>query len=242
MIAVFKKELWAYFGNWSAWVIIASFSLLGSLFLFFFENNFNFFDIGAASMQTYFVLVPWLFMFIIPALSMKTLAEEQQSGTLGWLFSQPLKLTEIIGGKFLSVWLIGVLCLLPSIVYFNTISTLSIPEGNIDFGMTLGGYVGLLLLIGAFTAVGILASALSSNQVMAYLIGVFLCFFMFFGIEQLASYKLLGGGDYILQNFGFYYHYITFTRGLIDTKDVFYFGLIIFLGLKAAILFVERKK
>ena len=125
MIAVFKKELWAYFGNWSAWVIIASFSLLGSLFLFFFENNFNFFDIGAASMQTYFVLVPWLFMFIIPALSMKTLAEEQQSGTLGWLFSQPLKLTEIIGGKFLSVWLIGVLCLLPSIVYFNTISTLS---------------------------------------------------------------------------------------------------------------------
>jgi len=215
MIAVFKKELWAYFGNWSAWVIIASFSLLGSLFLFFFENNFNFFDIGAASMQTYFVLVPWLFMFIIPALSMKTLAEEQQSGTLGWLFSQPLKLTEIIGGKFLSVWLIGVLCLLPSIVYFNTISTLSIPEGNIDFGMTLGGYVGLLL---------------------------FLCFFMFFGIEQLASYKLLGGGDYILQNLGFYYHYIAFTRGLIDTKDVFYFGLIIFLGLKAAILFVERKK
>jgi len=234
MIAVFKKELWAYFGNWSAWVIIASFSLLGSLFLFFFENNFNFFDIGAASMQTYFVLVPWLFLFI--------LAEEQQSGTLGWLFSQPLKLTEIIGGKFLSVWLIGVLCLLPSIVYFNTISTLSIPEGNIDFGMTLGGYVGLLLLIGAFTAVGILASALSSNQVMAYLIGVFLCFFMFFGIEQLASYKLLGGGDYILQNLGFYYHYIAFTRGLIDTKDVFYFGLIIFLGLKAAILFVERKK
>ena len=231
MIAVFKKELWAYFGNWSAWVIIASFSLLGSLFLFFFENNFNFFDIGAASMQTYFVLVPWLFMFIIPALSMKTLAEEQQSGTLGWLFSQPLKLTEIIGGKFLSVWLIGVLCLLPSIVYFNTISTLSIPEGNIDFG-----------IIGAFTAVGILASALSSNQVMAYLIGVFLCFFMFFGIEQLASYKLLGGGDYILQNFGFYYHYIAFTRGLIDTKDVFYFGLIIFLGLKVAILFVERKK
>lgn len=242
MIAILKKELWSYFGNWSAWVIIASFSLLGSLFLFFFENNFNFFDIGSASMQTYFVLVPWLFMFIIPALSMKSLAEEQQSGTLSWLFSQPLKLSQIITGKFISIWLIGVLCLLPSLIYFNTISTLSIPEGNIDLGMTISGYIGLLMLIAAFSAVGILASALSSNQVMAYLIGVFMCFFLYFGIEQLSSYRLLGGADYILQNLGFYYHYIAFTRGLIDTKDLFYFILIVFLSLKLAVFFVERKK
>lgn len=242
MIAILKKELWAYFGNWSAWVIIASFSILGSLFLFFFENNFNFFDVGSASMQTYFVLVPWLFMFIIPALSMKSLAEEQQSGTLSWLFSQPLKLNQIIIGKFISIWLIGVFCLLPSFIYYNTISTLSIPEGNIDFGMTFSGYFGLLVLVAAFSAVGILASAISSNQVMAYLIGVFLCFFLFFGIEQLASYKLLGGADYVLQNLGFYYHYIAFTRGLVDTRDLFYFILIVYLSLSLAVFFVERKK
>lgn len=242
MRAVLKKELWVYFGNWSAWVIIAAFSLISGLFLFFFENNFNFFEIGSASMQSYFVLVPWLFMFIIPALSMKSLAEEQQSGTLNWLFSQPLKIYEIIGGKFLSVWLIGAFCLLPSLVYFYTLSTLSIPEGNMDFGMILGGYFGLLMLISAFSAVGVLASSLSSNQVMAYLIGLFLCFFLYFGIEQLASYKLLGGADYILQNLGFYYHYIAFTRGLIDTADVFYFVLIVFLSLKGAMFFVEKKK
>lgn len=242
MIAIFKKELWAYLGNWSAWVIMAIFSLVSGLFLFLFENEFNFFEIGAASMQSYFVLVPWLFMFILPALSMKSLAEEQQVGTLNWLFSQPIKASEIVLGKFLAVCLIGTLCLLPSLIYFNTIATLSIPEGNLDFGVIFSGYLGLMVLIAGFSAVGVLASSLSSNQVMAYLLGLFLCFILYFGIEQLASYKLLGGADYILQNLGFYYHYIAFTRGLVDTRDIFYFGLIIFLSLKLAIIFVERKK
>lgn len=242
MRAVLRKELWAYFGNWNAWVIVATFSLISGLFLFFFESSFNFFEIGSVSMQSYFMLVPWLFIFIIPALSMKSLAEEQQSGTLNWLFSQPLKIYEIIVGKFLSVWLVGVCCLLPSLVYLHTLSVLSIPEGNLDFGMLLGGYFGLLMLISAFSAIGVLASSLSSNQVMAYLTGAFLCFFLYFGVEQLASYKLLGGADYVLQNFGFYYHYIAFTRGLVDTSDVSYFVLVVFLGLKGAMIFVEKKK
>ena len=242
MKAVLEKELWSYLGNWSAWIIIAVFSLVSGLFLFLFENNFNFFDIGSASMQSYFVLVPWLLMFIIPALSMKSLAEEQQSGTLSWLFSVPLKIHEIIVGKFLSVSIIGILCVLPSWVYFYTLSTLSIPEGNLDLGMILGGYGGLLVLIATFSAVGILSSSLSSHQVIAYLVGVFLCFFLYFGVEQLVSYKLLGRADYILQRLGFYYHYNTFTRGLVDISDIFYFALIIFLSLKLAIYFVERKK
>ena len=242
MIAILKKELWVYFGNWSAWGIIAAFSFIGSLFLFFFDNNFNFFEIGSSSMQSYFVLVPWLFIFLIPALSMRSLAEEQQSGTLSWLFSQPVKVSEIVRGKFLAVWFIGIMCLLPSLVYFYTLYTLSIPEGNIDLGMTFGGYLGLVVLVGAFAAVGILASAVSSNQIMAYLSGVFMCFILYFGIEQLASYKLLGGVDYILQNFGFYYHYTAFTRGLVDTQDAAYFVLVMVLCLGLAAFFVERKK
>ena len=193
-------------------------------------------------MQSYFVLVPWLFIFLIPALSMRSLAEEQQSGTLSWLFSQPVKVSEIVRGKFLAVWFIGIMCLFPSLVYFYTLYTLSIPEGNIDLGMTFGGYLGLTVLVGAFAAVGILASAVSSNQIMAYLSGVFICFILYFGIEQLASYKLLGGVDYILQNFGFYYHYTAFTRGLVDTQDVAYFVLVMVLCLGLAAFFVERKK
>ncbi|MCB4234920.1 ABC transporter permease subunit [Kaistella anthropi] len=159
MIAIFKKELWSYFGNWSAWLIIAAFSLIGTLFLFFFENDSNIFDIGTASLQSYFVLVPWLLMFIIPAISMKTLAEEQQSGTLNWLFSQPIKISEIIVGKFLSVWLVGILCLVPSVFYLYTVYVLGVPEGNIDLGATFGSYFGLVILTAAFSAVGILASS-----------------------------------------------------------------------------------
>ncbi|KIA88300.1 ABC transporter permease subunit [Kaistella jeonii] len=242
MIAIFKKELWSYFGNWSAWLIIAAFSLIGSLFLFFFENDSNIFDIGTSSLQSYFVLAPWFLMFIIPAVSMKSLAEEEQSGTLNWLFSQPVKISEIIGGKFLSVWLVGILCIIPSLVYLYTIYILGVPEGNIDLGATFGSYFGLILLIAAFSSVGILASALSQNQIMAYLLGVFLCFIFYFGIEQLASYKLLGGADYILGNLGFYQHFIAFTRGLIDTKDVFYFLLVIGICLFLAKIFVEKKK
>ncbi len=242
MIAIFKKELWSYFGNWSAWLIIAAFSFIGSLFLFFFENDSNIFDIGFASLQSYFVLAPWLLLFIIPAVSMKTLAEEEQSGTLNWLFSQPIKISDIIIGKFLSVWLVGVLCILPSFIYLYTIYVLGIPEGNIDMGATFGSYFGLILLIATFSAVGILASSISKNQIMAYLLGIFFCFFFYFGIEQLASYKLLGDADYFLSNLGFYKHFIAFTRGLIDTRDVFYFISIIVICLFVAQIFVAKKK
>jgi ABC-2 type transport system permease protein len=242
MIALFKKELWSFLGNWSAWLIITAFSLIGTLFLFFFENDSNIFDIGNASLQSYFVLAPWLLMFIIPAVSMKTLAEEEQSGTLLWLFSQPIKISEIILGKFFSVWVLGILCLVPSLIYLYTVYVLGVPEGNIDPGATIGSYFGLLLLIAAFSAVGILASSLSPNQIMAYLLGVFMCFILYFGLEQLASYKLLGGADYILGNLGFYQHFTAFTRGLIDTKDVCYFLLVVALSLFLATIFVQKKK
>lgn len=242
MIAIFKKELWSYFGNWSAWLIIAAFSIIGTLFLFYFENSSNIFDIGFASLQSYFGLSPWLLMFIIPALTMRTFAEEQQSGTLNWLFSQPLSVSDIVIGKFLSVVLVGVLCIIPSMVYLYTVYVLGVPAGNIDMGATLGSYFGLVLLITAFAGIGILASALSVNQIMAYLLGVFMCFVLFFGIEQLANYKLLGGADYILANLGFYQHFIAFTRGLIDFRDVSYFLLIVFLSLGLAVYFVNKKK
>jgi ABC-2 type transport system permease protein len=242
MTAILKKELWSYFGNWSAWIIIAAFSLIGTLFLFFFENDSNIFDIGTATLQSYFVLVPWLLMFIIPALSMKSLAEEHQGGTLNWLFSQPVRISEIIVGKFLSVWLVGILCLIPSLVYLYTIYVLGVPQGNIDFGATLGSYFGLVILVAAFASVGILSSALSQNQIMAYLLGVFMCFILYFGIEQLASYKLLGGADYILSRIGFYQHFLGFTRGLIDLRDVSYFLLVIGIFLYLSKVFVEKKK
>ena len=152
------------------------------------------------------------------------------------------QISNLIFGKFLAVWLIGILCIIPSLVYLYSIYVLGIPEGNLDIGATLGSYFGLILLIATFSAIGILASTISNNQIMAYLIGVFICFILFFGIEQLASYKLLGSADYFLQNLGISYHFNSFTRGLIDSKDVFYFVIIISLNLFLAKIFLEKKK
>lgn len=242
MIAILKKELWSAFGNWSAWVVIAAFSLITTLFLFFFDNDFNIFEIGQASLQSYFTLVPWLLMFIIPALSMRAFAEEQQTGTLNWLFAQPISFSSLVSGKFLAVTIVGILCLIPSLIYLYTIYVLGVPAGNLDFGMTLGSYFGLIMLIAAFSSVGVLASSLAQNQIMAYLLGVLMCFILYFGIEQLASYKLLGSADFFLQNLGFYQHFMGFTRGLIDCKDVAYFLLIIGLSLALSNYFVAEKK
>ena len=181
-------------------------------------------------------------MFVIPALSMKSLAEERQGGTLQWLFSQPVRISEIVTAKFLAVWFVGILCLLPSLVYLYTVYVLGVPQGNLDMGATMGSYFGLIILVAAFSAVGILASALSQNQIMAYLLGVFMCFILYFGIEQLASYKLLGGADYILSRLGFYQHFLGFTRGLIDLRDICYFLLVIGICLFLSKVFVEKNK
>lgn len=242
MLSILKKELWNYFGNLNAWLIIGVFSLIGTLFIFFFDNDSNLFEIGIASLQSYFALVPWLLMFIIPALAMKSFAEEQQTGTLYWLFSQPIKISDIVAGKYISICIVGVLCIIPSLVYLYTIYTLGLPPGNLDFGTTLGSYFGLTLLIAAFSSIGILSSSLAQNQTTAYLLGVFICFTFYFGIEQLSSYRLLGSADFWLSNIGFYQHFIGFSRGLIDTKDVFYFMLIILINLTLAIYFVKKKK
>lgn len=242
MLSIYKKELYESFGNFTAWAIIGIFGLLGTLFLFFFENDANIFDIGSATLQSYFTLAPWLLMFVIPALSMKTIAEEEQNGTLLWLFSQPVSIKDIVLGKFLSVWSIGILCLLPSLVYLYTIYTLGLPEGNMDMGATLGSYFGVIMLIGAFSTVGLFASSFAKNQIMAYLFGVFLCFLMFFGVEQLASYRLLGKADFFLQNIGFYHHYISFTRGLVDSRDIFYFIFVMMSFITSSVILVAKKK
>ncbi|EKB55869.1 ABC transporter permease subunit [Bergeyella zoohelcum] len=242
MIAIIKKELWTLLGQYMGWLIIAGFSVVSTLFLFFFENDANIFDIGVASLQSFFGLCPWLFMFTIPALTMRTLAEEQQQGTLLTLFSLPLKTSDIVIGKFISVYIVGLLCILPALVYLYTIHILGVPEGNFDGGATLGSFLGLILLLGVFIGIGIFSSALASHQVAAYLLGMAISFVLFFGIQQISSYQLLGSADYFLSEIGLYSHYIAFSRGLIDTKDLAYLLFIILLTIFGSVYVMNQKK
>lgn len=242
MISILKKDFQSLIYGGAAWMIILAYNTICTLFLFFFDNNFNIFEIGNASLQPYFILAPWLMIFLIPTLAMKSFAEEEQNKTLFWLFAQPISSIQLVFGKFLAVFIITLLCLLPSLIYLYTIYSLGVPKGNLDWGITWGGYLGLTAVIAAFSAVGIWASSISKHQISAYITSVVSNFILYFGIEQLASYKLLGSADYWLQSIGFYYHYSGFTRGIIASQDVCYFLLIIMIGLGLATLFINKKK
>ncbi|MDR1877023.1 MAG: ABC transporter permease subunit [Flavobacteriaceae bacterium] len=242
MFSIFKKELWSYFGTLGAYIIALVFILINSLFLWFFDTDFNVFSIGTASLNSFFVLAPWALMFLIPALTMKSIAEEEQNGTLLWLFSQPVSVLSIVIGKYLAVLLLVLFALFFTVVYVYTVYMISMPEGNIDLGIIFSGYIGLFFLSAAFVSIGIFSSSLVKNQVMAFIIGIFFCFFCFFGFENLASYNLLGNLDYVLQRIGFYQHYISFTKGIVDTRDLGYFIFVVFLFMLFSVQLIKRKK
>ncbi|MDR2123122.1 MAG: ABC transporter permease subunit [Flavobacteriaceae bacterium] len=242
MFSIFKKELWSYFGTLGAYIVATAFLLICSLFLWFFDNDFNVFNIGLASLNNFFVLAPWILMFLIPALTMKSIAEEEQNGTLLWLFSKPISVLSIVIGKYIAILVLVLFSLFPTLIYVYTVFMISMPEGNVDLGTIFSGYIGLLSLSVAFAAIGVFSSSLVKNQVLAFITGVFFCFFCFFGFENLASYNLLGNRDYILQRIGFYQHYISFTKGIVDTRDLGYFIFFVFLFILLSVQLIKRKK
>lgn len=242
MFSIFKKELWAYFGTLGAYIVSAAFLLICSLFLWFFDNDFNVFNVGLATLNNFFILAPWVLMFLLPALTMKSIAEEEQNGTLVWLFSQPLSVSSIVLGKYWAILVLVLFSLLPTFTYVYTINNLSLPKGNIDSGIIVSGYIGLLFLSMTFASIGIFCSSLVKNQVLAFVTGVFFCFICFYGFENLASYNLLGNLDYTLQKIGFFQHYTSFTKGIVDTRDIGYFIFVIVGFLLLSIRIINSKK
>lgn len=242
MFSIFKKELWAYFGTLGAYIVSAAFLLICSLFLWFFDNDFNVFNVGLATLNNFFILSPWVLMFLVPALTMKSIAEEEQNGTLVWLFSQPLSVSSIVLSKYWAIIVLVLFSLLPTFTYVYTINNLSLPKGNIDSGIIVSGYIGLLFLSMTFASIGIFCSSLVKNQVLAFVTGVFFCFICFYGFENLASYNLLGNLDYTLQKIGFFQHYTSFTKGIVDTRDIGYFIFVIVGFLLLSIRIINSKK
>ncbi len=233
MWAIFRKELQTYFGSVYAYLVAIVFVIMSALFLWFLDTDYNIFNIGNANIKSFFHLAPWLWMFLVPALAMRSFAEECTQGTLQWLFSKPIRLPAIIGAKFWALVLVLLFCLVPSLIFVYSISKLSLPEGNIDGGVIQGGYMGLLLLGLGYIAIGIWASCLTKNMVYAYLLSLFLNFSLYFGLEKIASFDNFGSLDFLIKKLGFSNHYEPFINGLVDSRDVFYFVAVItvFLGL-----------
>lgn len=242
MIKIFKKELANYFMGYMAYISASAFVLICTLFLWFFDNEFNIFNIGTATLSSFFFIAPWVLLFLIPALTMRTISEEENNGTLQWLFTQPIKICGIVWGKFLPILVVLLFAILPTYLFVYTLEQFIVSDQILDYGALLSGYLGLFLLGSSFAAIGVFTSSLTKNQVAAYVSAIFLCFFFFYAFESLASYNLLGTGDYYVQKIGMYQHYQQMLKGILDTRDLIYFFVLIgvFLALTNANLI--RKK
>ncbi len=221
MLSILKKEFNAFFTSLVAYLVIGIFLVVNGLFLWVFKDNFNILNAGFADLNSFFYLIPWLFLFLIPAITMKSFAEELNNGTIEILKTNPLTDWQIVLGKFFANLLLIFLTLLPTLTYVYTIYKLGNPEGNLDTGSIIGSYVGTLLLSASYTSIGLFTSTLSKNQIIAFVLGVFICFFLWYGFDAIA--KILSGNSYVIQLFGINEHFKSISRGVIDTRDVIYF-------------------
>jgi ABC-2 type transport system permease protein len=197
--------------------VIAVFLVINGLFLWVFGGNYNILDSGFADLSPYFELAPWVLLFLIPAVCMRAFSDEMKMGTLELLLTKPVSLKQIVLGKYFGAVILISIALVPTILYVFTISELGNPPGNWDVGSTIGSYIGLLFLVLAYTSIGIFSSTLSQNQIVAFIIAVFLCFALYYGFEGFTS------STFDISNLGMKAHFDSVARGVLDTRDLIYF-------------------
>ncbi len=228
MWALFKRELNGFFNSLTAYVVVAVFLVSISLFLWVFPVDYNIILSGHASLEGLFVLAPFVFLFLVPAITMRFFADELRSGTIEMLMTKPVTDLGIIMAKYLAGVVLVVASLLPTLLYLLTVVIFAGPQG-VDMGGVWGSYLGLLFLGMVFVSVGLFASSLSDNQIVAFITGLFLCGFLFIGFELLQPLAFFGRGAYFLRELGLYAHYTSMSRGVIDSRDVLYFAGVIVL-------------
>jgi len=242
MTALYFKEIRSFLSSLMGYVIILVFLIAISLFLWVFPTEFNIFDYGYANLDGLFVIAPFVFLFLVPSLTMRSFAEEKKSGTIELLYTRPLTDMEIILAKFMASFTLIIIALIPTLIYYLTVYWLGFPPGNIDSGSIWGSYIGLLFLGGAFTAIGIFTSSVSDNQVTSFVIAVIVSAFIYLGFELIYSLDLFGSTDLFIRSLGISAHYSSISRGVIDTRDVVYFLSLIVLFLYLTKFSLSRRK
>lgn len=242
MYALFKKEISNFLNSLIGIMVIVVFLLITGLFLWVFQSDFNIMSFGYANLDSLFILAPWVFLFLVPAVTMRSFAEERRTGTMEMLLTKPLSDWQIVWGKYLAGVALVLLALIPTLVYFFSVYRLSLPVGNVDAGGIWGSYIGLFFLSAAFVSIGLFCSSLTNNQILAFLLSVFLCGFIYIGFDMIYSMALFGSVDLFIQQLGIASHYSSLSRGVIDTRDILYFLSVIILFLSMTKLVLSSRK
>ncbi len=232
MFVLYKKELQRFFNTAMGYIVIAVFLLVTGLFLWVFRGEYNVLDSGYSNLDGLFVLAPWLYLFLAPAVTMQLFAEEQDKGTIELLYTKPIRKTAIVFGKFLAGLTLMFIALLSTIVWYVSVSLLAEPVGNVDSGAFWGSFIGLIFLAATYVAIGLFASAVSRSQLVAFVLSVIFCFLFLYGFDLIGTLFTSGNVSEAIANFGIDAHYKSMSRGVIDSRDVLYFltlqGLFLF--------------
>lgn len=241
MFTVLNKEIRSFFSHPTGYIILGIFLIINGLFLWVIPGEYNVLENGYANVDGLFSLAPWLFLFLCPAITMNLITAEKQTGTWELLITKPLSVKSIILGKFFAVWIVVVLTILPSLVYFISVFLIAEPTGNVDTGAYVGSFFGLILLLGIYLSIGLFASSISANQIVSFLIAVVISFLLFYGFELFAMLFTAGEKAWSFMNLGINSHYKSISRGVIDLDDLIYFFVGISFFLSGAWFFARKK-
>ncbi|MFL5762686.1 MAG: gliding motility-associated ABC transporter permease subunit GldF [Bacteroidia bacterium] len=248
MYTLFKKEIRSFLSSFIGYVAIGVFLLLISLFMWWIRtdsnsaNNLNVLDSGYANIDPLFIIGPWVFLFLVPAITMRSFADEKKAGTIELLLTRPLTDLQIIMAKYFAGFVLVLFSLIPTLIYFYSVYRLGSPVGNIDTGGMWGSYIGLLFLGAAFVAIGIFASAITDNQVVSFILALFLCFFIYTGFDFIGAFPVFSKFDNVIYALGINDHYISMSRGVLDTRDITYFLSLIALFVLSTRTVLESRK
>ncbi len=226
MLQIVAKEFNSFLNSLIAYIVIGVFLTAIGLLMWVFPET-SVLDYGYADMFTLFSLGPYVFIFLIPAITMRSFSEEKKAGTMELLFTKPLSEWDIILGKYFACFALVLFALLPTILYYFSISALGNPAGNIDTPGVIGSYVGLALLGGTFCAIGVFASSITPNQIVSFMVAAFLCYLLFAGFDSIAMLNVWSANALFIRQLGLTYHYDALSKGLIDSRDVIYFVSVI---------------
>lgn len=241
MLSILKKEFNGFLNSLIAYIVITVFLVAIGMFMWVFPET-SVLEYGFADLQTLFNMAPWLFLFLIPAITMRTFAEEKREGTIELLLTKPLTDTQLILGKYFAALLLALFALVPTLLYYYSIYALGSPQGNIDSAAVTGSYIGLVFLAGVFVAIGVFASSISDNQIVSFVVAVFLCYLIYTGFDLIASIPVLGSYGYLISQLGISYHYGAISKGLVDSRDVLYFLSVIAVMVLATKLVLQSRK